>query len=348
MKIGRGLSKDLCSVVLVSFWCIVVYGLAPNITQAKALTVTPLPILKVGVLKFGTINWQMNVIKHHKLDAANGFSLEVIPFASKNASAVALQSGAVDIIMTDLFWVSRQRSQGKPFVIMPTVKATGGVYTTKGTSLTSLMDSKTHSIGIAGGSVDKNWLLFQAYAKQQNINIADQLNVKFAAPPLLNRLMLSGDLDSSINFWHYNARLEAAGMVLVLPVTTMLSSLGIQSDIPLLGWVFDENFATESSLLLKGFLRASFSAKQRLSEQSEEWERIAHLIKAENETVFNRLRTYYPETLLTNFTINEINATQQLFDVYRSLGGHDLLGQKTAFDANIYWSEAMPIWLSQQ
>lgn len=336
--------------ICVSIWFTVCYGfifgLTPNHTYAQ--TTTDLPVLKVGVLKFGTINWQMDVIKHHKLDILNNFKLEVRPFASKNASAVALQSGAVDIIMTDLFWVSRQRSQGKPYVLMPTVKATGGVYTATKSTLASLFDGQQRSIGVAGGSVDKNWLLLKAYAKHQGFKLSKHFKPKFAAPPLLNRFMLAGELDASINFWHYNSRLEAAGMHVSLPLKTMLSTLGINNDVPLLGWVFEEQFATESAKLLKRFMRASFAAKRQLSKYPSEWERIAHLIKAENNAVLQILQSHYPNTLLTIFTQIEVKATQQLFEVYQGLGGHELLGQDTSFDPNIYWSEAKQVWQNQQ
>jgi hypothetical protein len=51
---------------------------------------------------------------------------------------------------------------------------------------------------------------------------------------------------------------------------------------------------------------------------------------------------------LTTFTQSEVKATQQLFEVYQGLGGHELLGQDTSFDPNIYWSEAKQIWQNQQ
>ena len=33
--------------------------------------------MKVGVLKFGTVNWELDVIKAHGLDTKEGFTLEV-------------------------------------------------------------------------------------------------------------------------------------------------------------------------------------------------------------------------------------------------------------------------------
>ncbi|MDG1469104.1 MAG: ABC transporter substrate-binding protein [Glaciecola sp.] len=342
---------SLLGILCAVFWTSAVIAL-PNNANTSAdpaqQSISDLPILRVGVLQFGTINWEMDTIIHHQLDTQRGFRLSVHPFASKNASAVALQSGAVDVIMTDLFWVSRQRGQGKPYVIMPTTKASGGVYTSEEQSFTQLLQQNDNSIGVAGGSVDKNWLLLQAYAKQQELDLFAHFTPKFAAPPLLNRFMMNNELDASINFWHYNARLDAAGFSLTLPVTTMLKSLKIHADVPLLGWVFDEHWAKNQSSLITAFVNASFSAKAILTSQAAEWVRIRDLTKAENEQVFTSLQNNYPDTLLTQFTIQEIAATQQLFAVFAEVGGQELMGTTTEFNANIYWSDALRIWQSQQ
>ena len=53
--------------------------------------------------------------KELQLDNKNNFDLEIVELASKNAAAVALQGGAVDMIVTDWFWVSRQRNEGRNF-----------------------------------------------------------------------------------------------------------------------------------------------------------------------------------------------------------------------------------------
>jgi NitT/TauT family transport system substrate-binding protein len=341
----------LLSILVSGLWTSSVLAMANNAntkTDTAQQTISALPIIRVGVLQFGTINWEMDTIIHHQLDTQRGFRLAVHPFASKNASAVALQSGAVDVIMTDLFWVSRQRGQGKPYVIMPTTKASGGVYTSEKQSFAQLLQQQDKSIGVAGGSVDKNWLLLQAYAKQQELDLLSHFTPKFAAPPLLNRFMMNNELDASINFWHYNARLDAAGFVLSLPVTTMLASLDIEADVPLLGWVFDEQWGNTHKGLVTEFFNASFAAKTILQTQPQEWQRIRDLTKAENAQVFNALQTNYPDTLLTQFTPQEIAATEQLFAVFSEIGGQELMGTTTVFNADIYWSDAQQTWQSQQ
>ena len=71
--------------------------------------------IKIGSLQYGSVNWELKLIKELELDKKNGFDLQIVELASKNAAAVALQGGAVDLIVTDWFWVSRQRNEGRLF-----------------------------------------------------------------------------------------------------------------------------------------------------------------------------------------------------------------------------------------
>ena len=66
--------------------------------------------LKVGVLKFGTVNWQLESLTHHGFDRAQGLEVTLLPLASKNATSVAFQAGEVDMIVSDWIWVLRQRA----------------------------------------------------------------------------------------------------------------------------------------------------------------------------------------------------------------------------------------------
>ncbi|HJR22396.1 MAG TPA: ABC transporter substrate-binding protein, partial [Dongiaceae bacterium] len=53
------------------------------------------PQIKVGTLKFGTVNWELKVIADG-LDEQHGFALTRVDFADKDATSIALQSGEVD------------------------------------------------------------------------------------------------------------------------------------------------------------------------------------------------------------------------------------------------------------
>ena len=56
-----------------------------------------LPTVKLGLLKFGTVNWEAQTIVDHKIDEKHGFHLDVVPFASGDATDIAIQGGAIDV-----------------------------------------------------------------------------------------------------------------------------------------------------------------------------------------------------------------------------------------------------------
>ncbi|TWX72029.1 ABC transporter substrate-binding protein [Colwellia demingiae] len=298
------------------------------------------PEVRVGVLKYGTVNWEIDVIKHHQLDKKYQFDLKVTSLASKNASTVALQSHAVDIILSDWLWVNRQRFDHRMYTMFPTSMATGGLYVSANSSIETLADLKGKRIGIAGGSVDKSWLLLQAYSqKKYGLDLKNETEPTFAVPPLLNRLMLRGDLDAAINFWHYGARLKAAGFKPLVTVPQMLTELGIEGKIPLLGWVFEQTWANEHPKALTRFLQASLEAKQLLFSSDKEWQRIRPLIKAENAAVFTLLKQDYRAGLLREFGSKEITASQRVFEILAEQGGSALVGKATALSKGTFWQK---------
>ena len=146
-----------------------------------------LPTVRVGVLKFGTVNWELDVIEARKLTKKYGFTLKVVALASGDASTVALQGGAVDVIVSDWIWVSRQRAEGNPYTLVPYSNAVGSLMVKPESGIRTVADLKGRSVGISGGPHDKIWLLLRAYAgKKFNMDLATAARPVFAAPPLLN------------------------------------------------------------------------------------------------------------------------------------------------------------------
>ncbi|MBV7298197.1 ABC transporter substrate-binding protein [Enterovibrio paralichthyis] len=297
-----------------------------------------LPVVKVGVLKFGTINWEMDVIKRYKLDEKNGFDLEVIPLAAKNASSVALQGGAVDVIFSDWVWVSRQRAAGKTYTLSPTSATAGGLFAAAEIEMSSPCDLDGAELGIAGGSVDKTWLMYQAYCKAtENRDISAITEQQFVAPPLLNKLMMQQKLPVGINFWHYGARLKAAGFKPVISLDEIVSGLGIDAQVPMLGWVFDEKWAEENPKLVSAFLNTSDQARQILQTSDEEWDIIRPLTKAENDAVFEALRSAYRSGFSGTFGAEQLNAATQIFDILAKEGGPKLVGKSSTLSDGTFW-----------
>jgi NitT/TauT family transport system substrate-binding protein len=144
-------------------------------------------------------------------------------------------------------------------------------------------------------------------------------------------------VDAAINFWHYNARLSANGFKLLVSVPQMLAELGITNKVPLLGWVFEQEWAAEHKVKLTGFLQASKEAQQLLLFCDDEWQRIRPLTKAENDQVFIALKNEYRTRLLDKFGTDEIKASSQIFSVLAEQGGRNLVGKATTLAEGTFW-----------
>lgn len=170
------------------------------------------PIFRVGVLQFGTVSWELDTIAAHGLDRREGFQRAVTPLAGNDATKVALQADAVDAIVSDWLWVSRQRDAGQDLTFVPDSTAVGALMVPAASPAGSLGDLAGRSIGVAGGPIDKGWLVLRAYARQAyDVELADAASVVYGAPPLLNEKLIQGEIDAVSTYWTFAAKLEAQG-----------------------------------------------------------------------------------------------------------------------------------------
>ena len=296
--------------------------------------------IRVGVLRFGTVNWELNVMQHHGFLKEQGVALEVVLLGSKRATNIALQGGAADIIVDDWLWVSRQRNSGKNYTFVPYSSALGALMVHPSAGVRNIEDLRSKKLGIAGGPVDKSWLLLRAYtAKEFNQDIDAWVETQFGAPPLLNQLIGNERIPAVLTFWHYAARLEAGGMETLFEVESLLSSLGLKAIPPLLGWVFDARWAREHPSAIRGFLQASYAAKKRLADADEEWERIRDLTKAPNDETLSTLRDAYRAGIPRHFTEHERQGATKLMTLLAKAGGKKLVGEKPRLAPGTFWPE---------
>ena len=83
--------------------------------------------LKIAVLKFGSVNWELDVLEHHGLNKQFQLNLKRVQMTNKDAAAIAFLSGSVDIFVTDWIWVSKQRYNGSKVSFLPYSTAAGGL-----------------------------------------------------------------------------------------------------------------------------------------------------------------------------------------------------------------------------
>ena len=296
------------------------------------------PTLKVAVLKFGTVNWELDTITHHKLDAANGVSVQVQGMAGGSAAKVAFQGGEADVIVSDWLWVARQRAAGKDYVFIPYSKAVGGVLVGKDSPAQSIADLKGSKIGIAGGPLDKSWLILRAYAEQSaSLDLAKQTEQVYGAPPLIFKSALSGDVDAAINFWHFMAKMEASGMRKLVDIADAARALGLDPETPLLGYVVKGEMLRDNADAIKGFAAASRAAKTMLAGDDAEWDRLRPRMNAKTDAQFDALKAGFRAGIPADQPIDEVAAGKML-KLMVQLGGVKLLGQATALPEGTFYS----------
>ena len=320
------LNKMMPAVLALSVW----FGV-------QASQAAELGTLKLGVLKFGTVNWELDVIKRHELDKAEGFELEIQGFGGGDASDVALMGGAVDGIVEDWLWVSRQRAEGVGIVFIPYSSSVGALMVGADSGISSLADLKGKTIGVAGGPLDKSWLMIQAMGKAEGIDLKAETEQAFGAPPLLQEKFTSGELDAVINYWHYAARLEAAGYTRLMGINDAIEALGVPATTPQLGYIFMEEFAAKNAEIVAAFSRASWAAKKIMDESDEEWEALRERTRAADDATLEALKSRYREGIVRSWGDEGRAAAAKLYEVLADLGGEELVGKSPVLAEGTFW-----------
>ncbi len=296
--------------------------------------------IRLAVLKFGSVNWELNVIKHHKIDKANNLNIKIIPLTNKDATSIALMSNEADVIVTDWIWVNKQRARGKDFTFIPYSTSAGSLMVKKSSNTTNIMELKDLRVGIAGSSIDKSWLLLRAYGmKTYGIDFKNYFKPSYAAPPLINGLIKNNELDASFNYWNYTARLKANNYREILNFNEVLIALNIEENLPLIGYVFRESFANSNAELIKKFIESSKKAKQILLESNDEWLRIVEFTGAKNIKTLEALRDSFRQGIPQTDIKSIEKSLKKTYRILADIGGKKLVGKSLDLDEGTLWKQ---------
>ena len=304
------------------------------------VAVADTPVVRVGVLKFGTVNWELKAMQHHGLDKANGFELEIVPFAGGDATRIALMGGSVDVVVSDWLWVSRQRSEGRQLTFVPYSSSVGAIMVPGDSDIQSLNDLRGKNIGVAGGPLDKSWLLLQGMARQEHdFDLAAENELAFGAPPLLAEKAKDGELDAVLNYWHFCARLEAEGFRRLVSAEEAANALGSSGPVSAIGYVFSEQWGQDG--LAAGFVKASRDTKAIMNDSDQEWQRLSDsgAIK-DSPNALVVLRDRFREGIPVRAHDEEVADAGLLYQVLSELGGTKLVGDSTVMVEGTYWDGA--------
>ena len=301
--------------------------------------------IKIGVLKFGTVSWLLDTIQANGLDKAEGIELDIVPLASTQATTVGLQGGSLDVVATDWLWVSRERTNGADFTFVPFTTALGAIMVPPNSPIKTLADLKGKKLGIAGGPLDKSWLLIVAYAlRTANLDLRTETTQEYGAPPLLNERAKQGEIDAVLNFWPYAARLEAGGFKQLISLEDVVRELGAKGEVSMVGFVFSDHWADENLKAIQGFIRAAAKANELLATSNAQWDRLKPLMSANDpsftEATFEALRRRYREGIPERSSASDEADAKVLFQFLRELGGKKLVGSGTELAPGTFWHGA--------
>jgi NitT/TauT family transport system substrate-binding protein len=168
-----------------------------SLAVAISATLLAFPVLAVelrlGLQATGTAKWELAAMQALGLDKAHGLELEVRDVADSRAGQVALQAGAVDVILSDFVWVSLQRDAGNMVTLVPHSLTVGGLMVDPGAGVARINDLAGKTIAVSGSPVDKSYVVLAAYyMKATGLVLPEEADVRFGAPPLVNEMLTSG------------------------------------------------------------------------------------------------------------------------------------------------------------
>ena len=305
-------------------------------SRAKAANPTR---FKVGTLPFGTVGWEIQTLIDHGFDKAAGIQVENVPLASSEAARIAFLSGSVDAIANDLLFAARLKAENKSVLYMPHSATEGALIVPAASSIKSIADLKGKSIGVAGGPLDKSWLVLRAAAtKEAKLDLEKEAKLVFGAPPLLAAKVESGELDSALLYWSQAARLEAKGYRQVVSVEDLLADLGAKGRVALVGYLFKADAKQE---VLAAFGKAVRRSEDLLADSPEAWAAIRSMMKAPDEATFETLKKAYVRGIPHKPRAEEIADAQSFFSIVAKLGGTALVGPASTLPADLYVDQAV-------
>lgn len=296
------------------------------------------PVLRLGELKFGSVQWLVDVIRRHQLDQAHGFTLETAPLANNDAGRVALMAQSADVVVSDWFFVANQRGAGTALSFAPFSSTLGALMVPAASPVREFKDLRGRRLGVAGGPVDKSWLLFQAASRATaDLDVAAVAQVTYGAPPLLQAKLQQGELDAVLTFWNFAARLEADGFRQVMSVADCARGLQLPLPLSLVGFVFHESWARQKPALIEGFLAAADDAQRILSTSDADWQAIRPLMDAPDDALFASLRRRYVEGIAHPAPADQQRTSEKLFDIILHTGGTRATGDLEKLPEGVFW-----------
>ncbi len=292
--------------------------------------------LRVGAVKYGSLNWLLETIKAEGIDRQSGLELSPVELSNNHAGPISLLSGGSDVIVSDWTWALRQRGLGEALKFAPYSASLGAIVVPDASPIKTLADLAGKRLGVAGSSIDKSWLLLQAFSRKSGFDIASKATVVFGAPPLITEQVRDGKLDATLNFWTQTVRLKSLGFREVITMRDVFANLGVNPVPAFVGFIWKEQTETARRGQILALLKAAETANALLLASDAPWERLKPLMKAINDAEFEGLKAAYRAGIVKPWSPADMASAETIMKLLVEGGDTELVGAGTRFDPQLF------------
>ena len=296
--------------------------------------------LRLALQKTGTAAWEIEVIKARGLDKAANLDIETTELASTEAGKIALVGGAADMVIEDWLWAARERALGDKLLFTPYSSALGAVMAPKDSPVHSVADLAGRSIGVAGGPLDKSWVLLRAAALSAGLDLTKDAKPSYGAPPLIAAKLVQGETETALEYWNFSADLEGRGFRRAIEMADVEKALGASGPVAMIGYVFSEAFAGSHKDALKRFFAATAQAREILRNDPSAWEPIKARLRLKDDAALAIYRQRYLEGVPKRAVAEEARDASLLYRRLAEVGGEGLVGKAKELDTALFYDPA--------
>ena len=299
--------------------------------------------LRLAIQATGTFGWELAVAKSHGLDKQAGLDIQTSELATTEAGKIALVGGGADIILSDWLWVARERGLGNEMQFYPHSTALGAVMAKDPGAFKKPSDFIGKKLGVAGGPLDKSWLMLQAWALKQGVDLKSQAEIVFAAPPLLAEKLGQGEIDAALEFWTFAARLQSKGFSRVVDMAEVERDLGAQGPVIVTGYVFRDQFAATRGPVLARFFDMMAKSKLIADDDAvfaEITPKVAAVAGSSDPATLAIFRQYYRQGLPTRPLAADEADAAAIYKILAKIGGPQLVGVDKELDPKVFYRPA--------
>lgn len=313
--------------------------------SAAQTAATPDRTVQAAMEAVGTFSWVVHGMDYFGTAEANGIQVEGTLYASKQATEIALRSGAADVKVDDFLGPVLLRDAGiQASGIYPYATAIGGLVVPIDSAISSAADLKGATIA-AGSLRDKSLLILRALTiSEYGFDPQEDGEVVSAAPPLMMQLTASGEVDAALPLWHWVARMEAAGVAReVMTVADMLGQLGLPSDLPNLMVVARDDMPDELKTAFIATLEDTIEVMLATPSDDPFWQTILDLeyYSLPDASQFPQVVDRWKLGTTSNWTQETIDGLISMVDRLVELAGPDVVGVAQV-DPDAYTLEFLP------